>query len=368
MSLLDLFTTPPPVQPIEPLSLSIGPWNQGPAQEVSEFTGGNLQLTLDAGHQLSFTMPGRSPAARLSDGLTTDCWLYFGEVLLGRFRMLPLSQSWGDSGEDDVTVNAVSYKRLLAWRYLHSALEFLSHEQGNIVWKLIEHTQAQPGGNLGITKGVDTTGVLRDRQYAIGDNVLDLGINLSGVENGCWWDIDANRVYTAKMYPDFPLHPTPWELGGNILTLALTPPSGFANAVMASGDQEATVPVWVATTGVSADPRGRWEAVTASPSTIQQNTLTQHARGYLSRATRPPAVWLAEIEPHRWRTDSRYQPGDRIVVVIPPTTVDPLNTVEFDTVKAQVTEVSTTFDQHGFLGVGVTAVEGTAAVPIEETT
>ena len=364
MTLLDTLTAPE--APRAPISIAIGPWNVGPVQEVGAFSSGQLQLTLDQGHQLTFNMPGRSPAARLSDGLTTDVWLSIDEGLAGRFRMLPLTQTWGPNGEDDVSVQAVSYKRLLAWRFLHAALSYTQIDQGDIIWNLIAHAQAQTGGSLGITKGSAATGVLRDRLYAIGDNVLDLGTNMSGVENGCWWDIDEANVYTAHQYSTFPLNPTPLVLGANALSLVRTPSTAFANAVMASGDQAATTPVWVQATTVGTDPRGRWEAVFSSPSTIVQATLTEQAKGHLNRTGKPAATWTADIEPHRWRADSHYEPGDRITVIIPPDTADVIGPPQ-GSVQCQLTEVAASFDNHGALAITITATEGLAAVPSEVT-
>jgi hypothetical protein len=355
--------------PRAPLSIAIGPWRTGPVQEVGEFDQGSLSLTLNDGHQCTFSMPGRSPAARLSDGLTTDVWLYVDDRLAGRLRMLPLSQSWGPSGEDFVAVTAVSYKRLLAWRYLHApAPAFTQVEQGDIVWALINHAQQQSGGSLGLTKGTTATGVKRDRtDYKVGDNVLDLGLNMSGVENGCWWDVDQDGLFTAKLYSAFPIHPTPLVLGSNALTLARVPTPTFANAAMASGSDEQTVPVWAQSAGVAADPRGRWEATTSSPETIVQATLTEHARGLLDRSMRPPSVWTADIEPYRWRTDSAYRPGDRVTVIVPADTADVIGPPAGQVV-AQVTEVAASFDGHGVLTISVTATEGLAAVPTMEAT
>ena len=355
--------------PRAPVSIAVGPWRTGPVQEVGEFAQAALSVTLNDGHQLSFTMPGRSPAARLSDGLVTDVWLYLDDQLYGRFRMLPLSQSWGASGEDDVAVTAVSYKRLLAWRYLHApAPTFTQIDQGDIVWGLVAHAQAQAGGSLGLTKGVTVTGVKRDRtDYKVGDNVLDLAMNLSGVEGGCWWDVDQAGVLTARMYSAFPAHATPLVLGANALTLDRVPSPTFANGAMASGSDEQTVPVWVQASGVGTDPRGRWEVTTSSPETIVQATLTEQARGLLDRSVRPPSVWTAGVEPYRWRTDSAYRPGDQVRVIIPPDTADVIGPPA-GSITAQVTEVAASFDYHGGLVVTVTATEGLAAVPTLEST
>lgn len=343
-----------------PISIAIGPWNTGPAQEVTEFTGGQMTFTLNDGHQLAFSMPGRSEAAVLSSGLATDVWLTVDTALTGRFRMLPLVQQWGSDGQDDIAVTAVSYKRLLAWRYLHTALTYEQVDQGTIVWALIAHTQGLPGGDLGITKGASVTGKPRDRTYFVGDNVGELGNNMSNVENGCWWDIDAAGVFTAHQYGAFPTQPTPLALGSNALTLTRTPSTAFANGVMASGSQEQTTPHWEDATNIATDPRGRWEVVTSSPDTIVQNTLVEQAKGLLNRSSRPPAVWTADIAPRRWRGDSAYHPGDFITVVIPPDTRDPLGTPS-GVVTAQVTEVSASFDGDGALAIAISAIEGSAA-------
>src|SRR6185436_14901083 len=133
-----------------------------------------------------------------------------------RLRVVNVDQAWDADGADIIAVTAVSYKRLLNARHAVDALEFTNVDQGDIVWGLIAHTQGQPGGDWGVTKGASATGVLRDRTYVAGENLGDLAQKLTEVIDGLWWNIDAALIYTAHMPTVFPNALTPVELGVNV--------------------------------------------------------------------------------------------------------------------------------------------------------
>lgn len=347
---------------MERLKLSVGAASaSAPAQEVTAFTSATLRLSLFAGPSLSFSMPGLSPAALASSGLATDVWLYKVGSLWQRCRMMPVAQSWGPNGEDDVTINAVGYRQIIESRHIISGPPtYTATDQGAIVWGLVQHTQAQTNGDLGITSGVITTGVSRDRtEYRIGDNIGKLLGDLQKVENGPWWGIDANRVLTARLFSAFPTRTVSLVHGTNVRSAARTPSqASYANVAGAIGSATATTVAWATAPTLAADARGRWEAFDASHGTVLvQATVNAYAAGLLADRSRPPYSWTFDLDPAAYfEGDSNFDVGEFVPVVVPRSAVDELDTPPI-TVTVQVTEVSVTWDNAGSIQIKVSGVE-----------
>lgn len=343
----------------ETLTIGVGPSTGSIAvQEVTFFDALRLSFNLDTGDTLSFTVPAFSPEAVYLDELASDIWA--SGIVRQRYRVIDLSQAWDEDGNDQIAVTAVSYKRLLSARHLRSNMDFGPTplvEQGDILWGLVAHTQAAVGGNWGITKGATTTGQLRERHYLAGENIGDLCAKMAAVINGCWYGIDADLIFTAKLPATFRHQAMPLQLGVTARKLARKGAADkYANAVLATGDNISTSPVWAETPALAADPRGRWENVSSHPSVIVQSTLTEMAQGDLASAQTPTATWTAEIEPDRWIADSTYTPGDFVVALTPLTLAAPIGSPA-SAFLLQVIETTATYTADGALSVSLTAVE-----------
>lgn len=299
--------------------LYIGPSSGSvPTQEVTVFDAWSLDRNIDDGCTISFTVPGNSPAGALIEELSYDVWLYLDGQVDQRFRVLELQRAWDEDGRHDVAVSAVCYRRILAARHLVTDLSYAATSQGTILWNLIQHTQAQTGGNLGITLGTAGPSVLRDREYDAGSNILELAVNLSQIQGGLTWDINEDLELVVSRFSDYPVRSQPVILGGN--ARRIIKPSGaalFANAVLVAGDQEATTLVVEEDAGLSVDPRGRWERFQSFSSVVLQATLQEHADGLLEEANSPAVVWEFEIDPVRFFGDSDYALGDFVTLVEP---------------------------------------------------
>ena len=305
-------------------------------------------------------MPGRSAAALVSSGLATDVWVHSLGVLVHRGRMLPLDQSWSAAGATDVTVIAPGYKALVEARHIISGPPtFTADDQGDILWALVQHTQAQAGGDLNITEGAHTTGVVRDRtEYKIGDNLGKLMSDMGSVIDGAWWGVDAALEFSARLWDDFPVRTDPVVLGQNATGMQRTRGKSFANAAGAVGSVQQTVATWVAAGDVATDPRGRWEVFDASHgSVIVQATVDDYADGLLAERSLQPSVWKIDLDP-AWYFDkgSNYREGEYVNIVVPTSAVDELGPPPVS-VTAQITEVAIGFDEHGATGVSLAAEE-----------
>ena len=334
-----------------------------PQQELTSFNSVGVTMNLVDGDMIQFGVDGRSPEAAIVDELATDVWL--DGLVRQRFRINSIQQQWTEHGLDVASVTALSYKRLLGSRLVGpGGLSFTGVDQGDIVWGLINHAQSRTNGSWGITKGSSTTGIVRTRNYHEGDNVGDQAKNMQEVIDGCWWDVDADLVYRALMLDTVAISPTPIAMGVNALRMTRSSSSGrFGNVAYADGGGD-TVPVWHEATDLATDPRGRWEVPRGFPTTTTQATLVDSAAAVLDEISHPLSTWHVELEPSRYLEDSMFMPGDRAVVVIPPTVVAPFGHVPATRVVCQVTEVVVTVSGDGDVAVRLALAETRQEPPV----
>lgn len=337
-------------------TLAIGP-TTGPVQQVTDFDAWSLDNNLDDGCSIAFSLRGNSVAAQLIDELVTDVWLYRGPNLYQRFRIVNVSQDWGPDGQDTVSVSAACYRRLLKARHVRSTLTYTATSQGDIVWGLIQHTQAATNGNLGITLGSAGPVVNRDREYLVGQNIFDAITEMTRIDNGLTWNVDPSLQLVISQPSAYPTIAMPCELG--VVARRMSRPSSadkFGNAVIVTGDNMSTTPYLAEAPGLALDPRGRWEKFAALSQVKDQAQLTELGDGLLEEAISPVSIWRIEMEPSRYFADAEYQLGDIITVVQPRSTVYPIGTPA-PTFQAQVISRNVTQDADGQTTVILTAVE-----------
>ncbi len=343
------------------ITLSVGPaTGDAPNQPVTAFTGLRIKLPLYGAPTVDFTIPGRSPAALLTSGLATDVWTYRNGVLKTRTRVMPVRQKWTADGDDEAAISSIGYRGLVERRHIiDGPPQFANVDQGAILWALVQHTQAQQGGDLGIILADHLTGQLRDRlEYKVGDNIGKLMSDLGDVINGVWWGVDANKVFTAKLWTAFPTRLDPIVLGMNCRNMDRSPGASFANVGGAIGSATDTVPVWATTVDVDVDERGRWEVFDASHSSVtDQATVLEYAQGIVEESSHPPSLWTLDMEPAAYfEGGSDYNEGEYVRIVVPISSVNELSIPPID-VTAQVTEVSIGTDDSGAVTVTIAAVE-----------
>jgi hypothetical protein len=338
-------------------TLAIGPPSTGPVVQVTDFDSWVLDNNLDDGCSLQFTARGNSVAALAIDELATDLWLYRDSTLYQRFRITNVNQEWGPDGEDNIAVGAACYRRLLKSRHVRSTLSYSTTSQGQIVWNLIQHAQAATGGNLGITLGSAGPVVNRDRTYLVGANIFDSIVEMTQIDNGLAWNVDANLQLVVSQPALYPVIPMPCELG--VVARRMARPSSadtFGNAVVVTGDSMSTTPYLPEAPGLALDPRGRWERYASLSQVKDQSQLVELGDGLLEEAISPVSVWRIEMEPTRYFLDAEYQIGDLVTVVQPRSTVYPIG-VPAPTVQTQVISRNVTQTADGLTTVVITAVE-----------
>lgn len=338
----------------------------GPTQVLTFFDEWQMTKNLDDGCTFSFSCPGDSlPGVGISE-LATDIWLYLDGNLIERFRVLEVVQEWTYDGRNTIAVSCCCYRRLLASRYVNSPLTYTGVSQGTIVWNLIQHTQAQTNGTLGITLGSSGPSVPRDRAYEIGANILESIIELSQIAQGIVWKINATGSLVVTQIPT--TYPTPNSqpivLGAN--ALSITKPSGsalFGNVAIVTGDSVVTTPVVVNAVGLATDPRGRWEKFRGLPQEQTQANLTQQGNGIVTESQSPQIVYDFTLESNRYFLDSFYELGEVVTVVRPSTVVPttsnptiPLLTIPAEPVLAQIISQAVTQSSDGLVTVNMQAI------------
>lgn len=347
-------------------TIAVGPYiGAGPTQELTFYTSWSLDKNLDDGCTFSFTIPGYVPEAAAISELDTDVWVYRAGVLDDRFRIVAINQSWGPSGEDVLSVQAVCYRRLLAARYVQTPLRFDQVSQGQIIWELIQHTQATTNGDLGITAGSLGPTVLRDRSYEVGQNILDIIVDMTNVIGGPTWDIDANLQLVVSRSDLYPLNPAPLVLGATVEAFQRpSAASKFGNATVVSGNNQSTLPVIAESPTLTTDPRGRWERRASYPSVVLQNTLQNHAEGLLTDLQSPSAIWQVDVVPSRFFGDGQYKLGDFVEIVQPASTAAPIGPPAVS-VFGQVLAIQVQQAANGAVDVSMRVLEiGTAGVTV----
>jgi len=336
-----------------------------PEQVLTVFDSWTLDRNLDDGCTFAFSCPGNSIVGTQISELETDIWFYEDSVFTQRFRVIEVTQTWDQDGRDTINVNAVCYRRILASRHVVSDLTFSGVSQGDIVWQLIQHTQAQTNGDLGITLGSAGPTVLRDREYVVGTNILEAITDLAQVEDGLAWDINENLELVVTQPQLYSLQNQPVVLGTNALTV--TRPSGaalFGNAALVAGDSLATSIEVLETSSLASDTRGRWEKFRGLPQETDQLALQEAARGLLQTSVSPAIKWGFEIEAPRYFIDSGYQLGDYVLIKKPDSTVPsganttvPSYTVIGDLISAQILTQQITLDADGRVRIENTAIQ-----------
>ena len=81
-------------------------------------------------------------------------------------------------------------------RYTDAVVEYASTDAGEIAWDLIDNSQNQTNGDLGITKGIIETTQNRDRTY-YNQNIMEAIVNLSNVIGGFDFEFTHNKVFNV---------------------------------------------------------------------------------------------------------------------------------------------------------------------------
>ena len=278
-------------------------------------TSRKLSWQLDGSSTVAFTMPGDHPETAQISELATDLVCLRDGVTVFRGRIQASADQYAADAET-VNFTAVDYRGMLDRRlfWSTSTLSFRGEDQADIAWQMIADTQAQPGGNLGISRGnAPETGVLRDRDYQAGKPVGQALAELGEVVNGFDWEIDGNLKFNL-FYPQRGRSTGLVLYWGREITAInrQIDPSKYANAVFFTGGT-GTVPVETALTTMPVGI-GRWDAQQSDPNLVLQQTVSDRAAYELQVASDLEPSFAATMAEGGWDPGQLWV-GDQAQIV-----------------------------------------------------
>jgi hypothetical protein len=340
---------------------AIGPWKAGasakrallglggPQTELSTATGRSLTLRLLEPSSASFVLTGQGADAALVEELITDVWIWRDGTALLRGRVTSTVDDI-DETKHLTTAAVVDYRGVLDRRILYTDRTWTTTEQSQIVWDLLADTQAQPGGDLGLTQGAwPATGVARPSvTFKAGDSVWDSIKKLSQMDNGFDFEIDAGLA--ANLY--WPARGVDngivLDYGGVVTGVHRAfDPAQYANAIRQSG-ADAVTPATLSVADIASRPEGRWDAQYGDTQLTTTDMVAKTATTNLARAAAPMPAYSLTLRSGAWGGPGHVWLGDYVLVVVKSGRLS-------DVVKARVYELDIRVDANDRESVTVVA-------------
>lgn len=306
---------PPPFVPFDPKQ---GVWDVairvGSAMAyIAQWEQMELKQVLNQPDTATVALDGDDPILGLIVELVTDLVVLRDGVVMFRGRVATL----GDRMEGDtyaVTVTAVDYRQLFQTRMIHTDVTFNNVPQAEIVWQLINTSQMQESGFLGIGPGIlDSGGVSRDRSYFAGDYIGKLIDDMRQVIDGFDWWIDTDLLLQVRSPRREAATNYVLLWGSNLKAFdRQSSLADFRNVIRQAG-AEGTTPF---TATALPDPRGRWELSVGNPNVVLDETLQEKAEGELANRKDPRAWVTCVLEPGIYGNSITTNLGDIVRVVV----------------------------------------------------
>jgi hypothetical protein len=368
---------PPPIVVVDPTDLGkppaawawvVGPWNAGPTTLLSAARNRRITWRLTGRHEASFDIDGTDQAAAAIEELISDLWVLRSPVpnvtaTVFRGRVGNTADAI-DASAHTTSVTVGDYRAVLDRRFvLPSTISILNTDQGQVAWQLIQGTQAQTGGNLGIVQGLGVnTGVMRGRSdYVAGTKIGEALDHLAQVDNGFDYDIrPSTDPRDLALFFDvyYPVRGTDRQvalrLGDRVAKVdRAVDVSDYANAIRGSGadqttDGAALSAVLRAASDLATRPEGRWDGQMADTDiTVQQTIIDRTVRELADRQNITPAYTFT-LKTNDWAGPDDIWLGDPVVGVIQS---GRLNVVE----TLRVTEIASTWSDEDDVTTAITA-------------
>ena len=210
-------------------------------------------------------------------------------------------------------------------RLVESDLSLRDMDQAAIAWALINHTQTQPNGDLGIESGFSPTGVNRDRDYYEykRENIGKRLRSFRNIQGGFDWTIkvlgDGRKEFQVyypnrgSFKPDSVI-----EWGKNISNFKARGSGQTTNDIIAQGDGEGENRIEGRfTDSDDVALRGpRTDTVSGSDGMINASSLVNLAEGMVKKRIRNPPLSEVFIFDHEDLRIADIEPGDSFPVRI----------------------------------------------------
>ncbi|KOG89508.1 hypothetical protein [Streptomyces varsoviensis] len=274
-------------------------------------------------------LPDRHLAQRARTALQpgrTAVWLERGSDIWWGGILWTCTPAGDEQGRMTAEIQAGTFDSYLDHRILSTDLVATGVDQFDIVRALIDHVQAQPGGDIGIEYGRELSGVRRGQSYARTDvaRVRELVDKLAALEDGFEWRVHCYRdPSTARRVKRLQLgHPKVrtgaseivLDRPGPLLSYSIpTDATVQANVWVARGASDNTnqaqesVPTMSDVKAFDADLEAGWprlEGTSDNSSVSDKKTLDGLAAAELARAHMPEVIPEATV-----RVDGRITPA-----------------------------------------------------------
>lgn len=155
--------------------------------------------------------------------------IFRDNLLVWAGEQVHISGILSDTSDEIVTLTCYDYLEMFNNRYTDAVVEYASTDAGEIAWDLIDNSQNQTNGDLGITKGIIETTQNRDRTY-YNQNIMEAIVNLSNVIGGFDFEFTHNKVFNVYAVKGLDRSSTHrFELGVNILSASVE--NDFTNPI-----------------------------------------------------------------------------------------------------------------------------------------
>jgi len=310
-------------------TFAVGSNNSLPNWALTQAHSRRVTWRLTTPSDCSFDIDGETLDALQISELVSDVWVYRNGVPLFRGRVGTTSDSY-DGSMLKTTVNVADYKGVLARRLLiegDTLAYTTATDQAAIALGLINATQGNSGGQLGIVAGIGaSTGVTRVRTFLAGQNVGEELDKLAHVQGGFDWDISPTR--TPALHLDI-YSPTRGattsavlDVGGRVRTFQRQyDPGMYANAVRITGANTTggappgLTAVNRAASNIGTAAQGRWDSQVGDTNIVEQTTLTERAGAELAESSTVLPQWTVELQPNSWGGPADVWLGDTVPLV-----------------------------------------------------
>lgn len=191
--------------------------------EFDQFRSLQFGKKLNGYGSCSFEVPVNNPKiASLIALRQYTVWVFRDEDLVWAGEQASRIGSLKTSGDNWVTVYCYDWFEQLGSRYTPDEVTYTGIDAGQIAWALIDDSQSQTNGDLGLTEGTIEPTQNRDRTY-YNKNIADCILELANVING--FDFEINSAKQFQVFESIGVDRSDsivLEYGINITTMSIT--------------------------------------------------------------------------------------------------------------------------------------------------
>lgn len=316
--------TPPPIvqAPLPPVwNMIAGPATGGYETAIVRPQQREFTYRLNQPTVVRFSVDGRSLDATELDELSTDVHGIRDGQIMFRNRVGAGEDNFNESTHV-VEFSCVDYMGMLSRRTIQSGdtTTFTSTDQGDIAWTLINNTQSNTAGALGIVRRLPgTTGQTFTVTYEVGTKIFDEIRNLSEQVNGFDWEIVPTSATALQFNIYAPSRGSDkgvvLEYGGAVASgKRLVDPTEFANAGRFTGGLDTLTPVDYFASG--SPPEGLWDITEGYPEVIDQDILNARAAWRIAQLNVLVPTYSLALKDGFWLGPSHIWLGDTVRIII----------------------------------------------------